>query len=297
MVVHRHAGARRAASLLIHGLAFCILFAFSARAAVYQRTQLVFGDVELSIEITTSRSRESAFEKMERGFAIASRQNAIFSTYLPDSEISRLNALPKPVRNVRISHEMRAVLRQALGFTEWTHGYFDVTYEMPESKAAFIRLHGNRVDMLASDLRVNPTGLVKGDTVDRILSSFKRDLKISAATVAAGGDIGRFDRGENFVTVALHNPTSQPEKLKNVRITTGAVSTSGQYERGRHIVNTKASAVEHLQVSVVASDCTTSDALATAFLFMPLEEIRGTLQKFPGTRVLIYEKDGRILEL
>lgn len=287
--------------LVERGLFFLALFLFPpplhGQTAVYERTQLVFGDVALSIRVETGVPRDAAFREIEKGFAIAKRQNEMFSTFDPASEISRLNALPKPAKGVRVSREMADVIADGLRFTKLTNGFFDVTFEMMTSGADAIRPRGKRkLDLLAPDLRVNPTGLVKGDTVDRILALFKRNRRIHSALVAAGGDIGRFDRGGTEGTIPLHNPVPQKSGGRSVSLVNGAVSTSGQYERGAHVKNTRRSAVEHLQTSVIAPDCTTSDALATAFLFMPVADIRKTLKSFPGTRAIVYEKNGTVIE-
>lgn len=287
----RGGGARRASAFLF---ALLLVFPGLSQAAVYERTQLVFGDVELSIRIETALPRDLAFREIEKGFRIARRQDAIFSTFNPDSEISRLNALPKPARNVRVSREMAEVLNSAVKIAELTRNYFDLTFEAQRPDMGALRFVGKRRIDVLRPVRLNPTGIVKGDTVERILTLFKRDRRIGAALIAAGGDIGRFDRSGKTETIPIREPLEKRARGLSVDLGDGAVSTSGQYERGRHVKNTLGSDVEHLQTSVIATDCMTSDGLDNAFLFMPLPEIRETLKSFPGTRAIVYGKNGEI---
>lgn len=270
-----------------------------ANAADYSRTQLVFGNVELTIQVTTSLDQNKAFAEIEKGFALANRFNEVFSTYKPDSEISRLNNRSKPAAHVSVSQDLYNVLKTAIEVTRATDGFFDLTFEMPKSGIDQVQLQKNSsIDLKSPDVRLNPTGLVKGYTVDRIIALLQKNKKISAAFVAAGGDMRQFNNTGHGTTVALYDPlpavagTQRTVILKN-----SAVSTSGFYERGRHIKNTKKSPVEHLQTSVTAPDCTTSDALDNTLFFMPIEKIRATLKKFPKTHAIVYEKNGRILEL
>lgn len=267
-----------------------------AGATVFERQQLVFGDVLLTIRIDSSYDEARAFARLSAAFAEVRRLNAIFSTFEPDSEINRLNALKKPAYGVKVAPELGAALKMGLELTHATHGFFDITYEMERSGAAAIRLHGKRrVDLLARDLKINPTGLAKGFIVDAVAALLKKDRRIDAAVVAAGGDIACFDKRGGTQKIALANPS--PRKQNDALVVwlgNASVSTSGFYERGRHIKNTGGGKAEHLQVSVVAPDTATSDALAKAFLFMPIAEIHATLRRFQGASAIVMARNGRV---
>lgn len=266
-------------------------------AAVFERQQLVFGDVLLTIRIETDRDERAAAERLSAAFAEVRRLNGIFSTFEPASEINRLNALEKPALGVKVSPELGAALRMGLELTRRTAGFFDITYEMERSGSALIRPHGkHRVDLLAHDLQINSTGLAKGFIVDAVAALLKKDRRIHTAVVAAGGDIARFDRRGGTEKIALANPSRRKQNdALEVTLGNASVSTSGFYERGRHIKNTGGGTSEHLQVSVVAPDTATSDALAKAMMFMPIDGVRATLKRFPGAFAVVMENDGTVV--
>ena len=92
--------------------------------------------------------------------------DARFSTYKDDSEISRLN---RGELHVRDSHpDVRWVLARCDELREETGGYFDARYE--------------------SLLQVDPSGLVKGWSVDRGGELLER-TGIANYSINAGGDI------------------------------------------------------------------------------------------------------------
>jgi thiamine biosynthesis lipoprotein len=268
----------------------------SGGAAVFERRQLVFGDVLLTIRIDSTHAAPQAAQRLSAAFAEVQRLNGIFSTFDPDSEISRLRRLTKPVRGVKVSQELYRALKRGLELTRATDGFFDLTYEMARPSAASIRLRGGRrVDLLAPDLQINPTGLAKGFIVDAVAARLKRDRRICSAVVAAGGDIARFDKRGGGEKIALANPSRRKQNDGlHVVLGNGSVSTSGFYERGRHIKNTGGGGAEQLQVSVTAPGTVTSDGLAKAMMFMTRRQIAGTLTRFPGTTAVVMEKDGAV---
>jgi thiamine biosynthesis lipoprotein ApbE len=266
-----------------------------AHAKIYTREQIVFGNVSLKIQIDTSGSAQRAFRDLENSFNIARKMNAIFSTYEPESEISKINALKKPLFNYRPSTEFYAALAHGLRFSEITRGYFDITFEMPHSALDQIKLKsGRRIDLLSPDLKINLTGFIKGLTVDKIIDELKKQHRITAAIVAAGGDIRHFDREGKTVAIRLYDPIShQPGLL--VELGNQAVSTSGFYERGRHVKNSRRSPIEHQQVSVIADRCLISDTFDNGMMFMPLSDIKTILAHSPHTHVIIYDRHGKIM--
>ena len=278
---------------------FCLTVIFvpikMTQAAEFSRTQLVFGDVPFTITIDCKCSSDKAFNLIENGFRRVAEMNRIFSTYDAESEISRVNAASKNGGSMRVSRHFSRVLQAALDLWRETQGAFDPTFEMVRPDAAAIQLRGRRIFFTHADLRINPTGLVKGYTVDRVMEALKRNPRVEFALVAGSGDIAVYDRSGACHNVALKNPSRlRRNDLLHVTLCNQSVSTSGFYERGRHIVDTGGGGAEHLQVSVVADTTMISDGLDNAFMFMPLPQIGATLKKYPGTRVIVMEKNGRV---
>ena len=68
----------------------------------------------------------------------------------------------------------------------------------------------------------------------------------------------------------------------------GAVATSGNYERGQHIINPKTGqpANELLSVTVAGPDIITADVLATA-IFAANKKARSFTKNYPDYKILI----------
>ena len=113
---------------------------------------------------------------------------------------------------------------------------------------------------------LDPTGLVKGWAAERALDHL-RGCGLLGAMVNAGGDLATFGgpaEGEPF-RIAVVSPANRHEIACVVEVE-GALATSGEYERGAHLID-PFTGVAHSAVasaSVTGPDLATCDALATA---------------------------------
>ncbi len=202
---------------------------------------------------------------LDRAFAWLHWIDATFSTYKPDSEISRLNrgdlALPDAHPAVR------AVLARCAELREETGGYFD-------SEAALLA-QWERVGNVALRLgAVDPSGLVKGWAVERAA----RLLEQAGArhySVNAGGDIrvrGRPSPASGW-RIGIQHPTVRDKVAAVIEATNLAIATSGAYERGAHIVDPHTGRPPDgvLSVTIVGPDLAMADAYATAAYAMGRE--------------------------
>ena len=148
---------------------------------------------------------------LERAFAQLRWVDRMFSTYDEDSQISRINA---GVLDVREAHPLvREVLTQCDALRAATHGYFDVRAPLPGA--------------------IDPSGLVKGWAVDLAFAGLQR-AGVRALCIEAGGDL-RVTGGP--WRIGIRHPR-QPEHVAAVVVlSSGAVATSGAYERGDHIID------------------------------------------------------------
>ncbi len=172
-----------------------------------------------------------------------------FSTYQSGSEISRLNRGELAVRDCH--PDVRFILARCDELREQTGGYFDARYE--------------------ALLSVDPSGLVKGWSVDRagelLEAGGVRNYSINAA-----GDIRT--RGAALPEPAWHAGIQHPELLDRIAaVVEGndlALATSGEYARGRHIVDPHTGLPPSglLSVTIAGSDLGTADAYATAAFAM-----------------------------
>jgi FAD:protein FMN transferase len=170
-----------------------------------------------------------------------------FSTYKPDSEISRLDRGELTISDCR--PEVEEVLVRCAQLPEETAGFFSV------------RAAG----------RLDPSGLVKGWAVGRaaelLSAAGARNFAINA-----GGDIVLRGRSapQELWRIGIQHPL-QPDKLAAVLAGEDiAIATSGEYERGQHVIDphTGRPPAGLLSATIVGADLATADAYATATFAM-----------------------------
>lgn len=259
-----------------------------------------------------AESKARAEKAVDAAFRRIASLNAVYSDYEPNSELMQLcNAGPdKPfkaseellsliargseiagetdgaydltagnlTRLWRRSRRMRELppedrLRQALQATDWRSVEVD-----PEKMTIILKKPGMLLDL---------GGIAKGRAADEALRILK-EHGIEKALVTAGGDmaVGAPPPGEDAWEVKLRvsTPVGAEEKLETVRVKSCGVSTSGDlYQfveidgvRYSHIVSPKTGLglKEGIACTVIAPDCTTSDALATAMCVLGEEKGR-----------------------
>jgi thiamine biosynthesis lipoprotein len=184
---------------------------------------------------------------LEAAFAWLREVDATFSTYRADSDISRLARGELTLAKCR--PVVDEVLTRCLAVERETGGFFSVRA-------------GGRLD---------PSGFVKGWAVDgaaeRLVAAGAEGFCINA-----GGDIVARGRPEpdRLWRVGIRHPTEPDRLAAVVAVEDLAVATSGEYERGAHIVDPHTGAPPGglLSVTVVGPDLATADAYATAAFAM-----------------------------
>jgi thiamine biosynthesis lipoprotein len=119
--------------------------------------------------------------------------------------------------------------------------------------------------------RLDPSGLVKGWAVDRAAR-----LLVAAGAerfcINAGGDVVARGRRapDRHWRVGVRHPVEHDRLAAVLEVEDLAVATSGEYERGAHIVDphTGAAPAGLLSVTIVGRDLATADAYATAAFAM-----------------------------
>jgi thiamine biosynthesis lipoprotein len=208
-----------------------------------KQTRLLMG-MPITVEIVDERVRRRDIDAVYDYFTAVDNR---FSTYKPDSEISRINA---GLDKSRWSKEMKTVLQLCDETKRATGGYFDIE-------------HGGRRD---------PSGLVKGWAIQNAAELLKR-RGFQNFYVEAGGDIqtsGLNTSGELW-TVGIRNPLNREEIIKTVQLSGQAIATSGTAIRGQHIYNPRAPGlpyVDVLSISVVGPNIYDTDRFATAAFAM-----------------------------
>ena len=198
-----------------------------------------------------------------------------FSTYRPDSEISRLNRGELALGDA--SPDVRAVLERCEELRLQTNGFFDARAERDDF--------------------VDPSGLVKGWCVDRA-AALADELGWRNYAINAGGDI-RLEGGalpEPVWRVGIQHPARPQEIVAVVAGDDLAVATSGAYARGEHVFDphTHRPPEGVLSVTITGPELATADAFATAAFAMGLRGPAWTA-RLRGYEALTLLADGRCL--
>jgi thiamine biosynthesis lipoprotein len=184
------------------------------------------------------------------------------SRFSPESELSQLVA--QPGIPFAVSPALFEALRFALTVAEASGGAFDPTTHSAAWRDIELDPEHRTVTLhrpLTLDLGAVAKGLAV-DTAARQLRSFE-DFAIDA-----GGDLylsGRNPHGAPW-SVGIRHPRRERELVRTLRLSNQAVCTSGDYERGRHILDPRTGqpADRVASVTVIAPSAMLADALATA---------------------------------
>ena len=252
--------------------------------------------------------------------------NQSLSTYIPDSDISKVNRNEE----VTIDEHFERVLAASKEIYRATEGAFDPTignvvnaWNFGAETNKFLT-DSTTIDSLMQYVGLNRIGLVsskivkpktsyiefnaiaKGYGVD-VVAEFLEANNVENYLVEIGGEIrvkGKNSEKNTSWKVGLDEPRFDGEQsvYKAIPLKDEAMATSGTYrkfkidENGRryaHIINTKTgypTKTNILSVSVIAPDCMTADAYATAFQAMGIEKVAIFLNRHPELKVyFIYE--------
>jgi thiamine biosynthesis lipoprotein len=193
-----------------------------------------------------------------------------FSTYRPDSAISQLGRGSR--RLADCPAEVREVLELCEQAVKDTDGYFT---------------------MYPNGL-LDPSGLVKGWSVE-IASRMLRTAGSHNHCITAGGDLrcaGEPAPGQGW-RLGIADPFGRQRVAAVVIGHDLAVATSGNTERGAHIIDptTTAPATQLASVTLVGTDLTTVDSMATAAFAMG-SQCRSWLSDQPDLEAFAVTADG-----
>jgi FAD:protein FMN transferase len=191
-----------------------------------------------------------------------------FSTYKPESEISRI------VRGELAPGDAHPEVQQVLARCEElraeTNGYFDACA-------------GGTLD---------PSGLVKGWSVERA-AALLDDAGVREYVVDAGGDV----RVRGAWSVGIQHPLEPQALAAVVEAEDLALATSGEYARGAHVLDphTGAAPAGILSVTISGPDLGTADAYATAAFAMGAKVAPHWVARLKGYGALLILSDERVL--
>ncbi len=237
--------------------------------------------------------------------------NKSMSTWDPQSEISRINEMPAG-QWVTVSEDFERVLNAAMSLSEVTQGAFDATVgplvnllgfgpsvrgEAPDPAAVAaarrrvgyrnLVVSGRRLNKRVQGMDLDFSAIAKGYGVDA-LSKILRQRGVGNYLIEIGGEVavsGRAPGGEPWA-IGIERPEESirrgVELQSVVRLTHGALATSGSYrrfkrreaEKSHHIIDPRTGLSTNsslVSVTVFARDCMTADGIATALMVMGTE--------------------------
>ncbi|MBC7463396.1 MAG: FAD:protein FMN transferase [Actinobacteria bacterium] len=209
----------------------------------------VWGTV-VAVEAASSIATEAELHKgITEVIAYVNHIDEVFSTYKPDSIVSRLRR--QEIQIADTSEEVKDVWNRCLFARDLTQGAFD----------PWAVLGG-----------FDPSGLVKGLAADRC-SEIMLDNGAEHVQINAAGDLalrGGYFNGTEVIpwSIGVVNPENRQEIVEVFEIMDGAIATSGTYERGAHILDphTGLIAIGARSATVIGADGGLTDALATALM-------------------------------
>jgi thiamine biosynthesis lipoprotein len=279
-------------------------------------------------------NEEMADTAAKAAFTRISQLNAIMSDYEEDSELSRLSATAGQDRWVPLSRDLWAVLWQAQEFARRSEGAFDVTVgpsvswwrrarqrkrlpppevlEKAQQAVGYEKLlldpATRSAKLVAPGMRLDLGGIAKGYGVDAGLKVLQI-LGMRQALVSGGGDLAVGEAppgrpGWRIEVAPLDVTNAGPAKY--VVLTNMALATSGDIfqrleidgRRYSHIVDprTGIGLTDHALVTIISTNCTTADALATAVSVLGPKKGLRLIRDTPGAEAHIVRKPGAKLE-
>ncbi len=276
-------------------------------------------------------ARAEAETIIERAAARMRAIDSLSDNYWDDSEISRLNhhagaaALP-------LSADMRAMLTAALrvdslsggAFTPvvgrltelWGFGRRDSMRVPPESERLqavahtgrqAVQLQGGHLRFLDPLARLDLGGIAKGYAVDAAIALLQEN-GISDAQVDAGGDLRTLASAATAGRrkIYVRHPALHEAFFGRFPLDQGAVATSGDYERFFEVDGVR---YHHLldpatgmpargchSVTIIGSEATLCDALATAVFVLGPEKGMQLIEALPGIEGLILTETAGTLQ-
>jgi FAD:protein FMN transferase len=195
---------------------------------------------------------------VDRIFDWFQRVDDLFSTWRPDTEISRLAR--GELRLPQASAEVRDVLELCDRVQAESFGAFDIRVGADPRVLAREGLGA-----------IDPSGLVKGWALERA-GDLLRGESVTNFAINAGGDVitaGSPSPGDGW-RVGIQHPWERDKVAAVVAVGDLGVATSGRYERGDHIIDPRSGlpVTGLMSVTVIAADLALADGYATAALVL-----------------------------
>jgi thiamine biosynthesis lipoprotein len=289
-----------------------LVLAASLTTAAAAPGKLTYSDkamgTSVSVWFWTDREADAA-KAAEAMFAEIKRLDKEMTTWLPDSDLSKINAAAgdKPVK---VSDETIAVIARALDVSKRSGGVFDITVQafhglwkfdedmdgsLPDQadvkkrlaligwKDVILDKAKKTVFLKRKGMAITLGGIAKGYAVDKCVALLKA-RGFTDFMVQAGGDMYvAGSKGKDPWVVGIRDPRGPKDSMFAIApIKNHSFSTSGDYERGfvkdgvryHHILDPRTGEPAHASRSVTirAKDAFTADAWSKVMFIDGVEE-------------------------
>ena len=316
-----------AIGLLVALLAGCVDVQSGPKPVVVKRTQLHMGTL---VSITVVASTEAIVQSaITAGFAEIKRLEQLLSTWIPTSELSRVN-LAAGQQPVGVSRETLELVSRSLEMAKITEGGFNIAvgpaveaWSVTEqrripSAGELDRLRplvdwtAIQFDMAAgtiflpkSGMRIDIDGIGKGYAADMVVEILRKE-GARGGVVALSGDIRTFGDlpGMTGFPVGIRHPRREGALVATIDLRNEAISTAGDYERYfeeggiryHHILDpiSLAPARKCQSVTVIAKDGTVADGLDTGIFVLGPERGMALVERLPDIEAVIIDDQGKV---
>lgn len=313
---------------VLTGVSGCSSLPRPSNPVVIKRAQMHMGTLVTITAVAESESIAQA--AASSGFGEIRRLEELLSTWIPASELSRVNAAAGATA-VPVSPETLAIVSYSLQAAELTDGGFNIaigpaveawsvtdrqhipTEAELQQLVPLVDLHGIHVDVSKQTIsldrvgmRIDIGGIGKGYAADRAVEVMRK-AGASAGVVALSGDIktfGQLPDGQGF-PVGIQHPRSEGAVLAWIDLRDEAISTAGDYERYferdgiryHHILNpqTLQPARGCQSVTVIAREGVWADGLDTGIFVMGPERGMELVEHLVDVEAIIVDAEGRML--
>jgi thiamine biosynthesis lipoprotein len=297
-------------------------FLFNKKEYKVTKTRLSMGTFVAMTAIHPSK--DQAEEAFGLAFDEVYRLSALLSRHSPSSPVSSLN-------NTGLLEdspaEVQDVVERSLYFNVETGGSFDISVKplldlyqdsfesgvSPDEDqiqravdligSRHILIQGRTIALAHENMEITLDGIAKGYIVDRA-SEILRKNGIDNHLINAGGDIrtsGTAAKGKQW-TVAIQDPNKKGAYPDIIKLSDGAIATSGNYEVFydqekifHHIVNpfTGLSPQLSASVSITAPTVMDADALSTAVFVLEPDSGIKFINSRPDCECFVIDRGGK----
>ncbi len=300
-----------------------------AKDFLVKRSQYLMGTL---VFVTGVAPQEEAAKKaVAEGLAEIRRIEQLMSTWIPNSELSLVNAAAGK-HPVSVGPENMDVLKASIRMATLTEGGFNIAVgpavtawnvsqdgripSLEELKAVrpltllenvVLDEQAETVFLRRSGMNIDVGGIGKGYTADLVVEVMKQ-AGATAGVVALSGDIktfGRMPDQERFVFGIQHPRKEQGEILGRIELENEAVSTAGDYQRFimkdgiryHHILDpaTLQPARGCQSVTVIAKEGVMADGLDTGIFVMGPQKGMALIETLPDVEGVIVNAQGDVM--